>query len=232
MLRRFRIPLIIVGVVVLLLAGGGLWFWLAVRHVPHFYVDALAVDPVEQQQASAKMVRRTTALSNQMRNDGHWDAVFTADQINGWLAIDREQNYPKLIPTEFHDPRVAIHEGQMIVGCRYESLQLDTVLSLTADTYMQQPNVLALQIQRARMGAVPLPLNDVTKRLVAACKDRGCKVELREVGADPLLLITLPMPANSARYGTIWLETVELREGELHLAGQTVRPGHARQVSP
>jgi hypothetical protein len=231
-LRRFRIPLIVVGVVLVLLAGAGIWFWLAVRHVPHFYVDALAVDPVEQQQASDKMVRRTAALSNDARKEGHWDAVFTADQINGWLAVDREQNHPQLIPNAFHDPRVAIHDGQLIVGCRYESGQMDTVLSLTADVYLQSPNVLALRIQRARAGAVPLPLKDVTSQLVAACENLGCKVELREVGADPLLLLTLPLPTNSAHDGTIRVETVELREAELHIAGQTVRPGHTRHVSP
>ena len=228
MLRRFRIPLVVAGVVLLLLAVGGGWIWLAVRHVPHFYVDALAVDPVVQKQASDKMVRRTTALASDVRKDGHWDAVFTADQINGWLAVDREENHPQLIPHEFHDPRVAIHDGQLIVGCRYESQQINTVLSLTVDVYLQSPNVLALRIQRARAGAVPLPLKDVTNRLVSACENLGCKVELREVGADPLLLLTLPLPANSGRDGTIRVETVELHEGELHVAGQTVRPGHSR----
>lgn len=232
MLRRFRIPLIVVGILLLLLAGGGVWFWLAVRHVPHFYVDALAVDPVQQKQASYKMVRRTAALSNDARKEGHWEAVFTADQINGWLAVDREENYPQLIPHEFHDPRVAIHDGQIIIGCRYEGRQMDTVLSLTADVYLQLPNVLALRIQRARAGAVPLPLKDVTSQLVAACEKLGCTVDLREVGADPLLLLTLPLPSNSGRDGTIRVETVELREGEIHVAGQTVRPGHTRQVAP
>ena len=149
MLRRFRIPLIVVGTLLLLLAGGGVWFWLAVRHVPHFYVDALAVDPVELKQDSDKMVRRTAALSNDARKEGHWDAVFTADQINGWLAVDREENHPQLIPHEFHDPRVAIHDGQIIVGCRYEGRQMNTVLSLTADVYLQLPNVVALRIEPA-----------------------------------------------------------------------------------
>lgn len=232
MLRRFRVPLIVVGVLLLMLAVAGVWLWLAVRHVPHFYADALAVDPGEQQQASDKMVRRTTALSNDLHKDGHWDAVFTADQINGWLAVDREENHPKLIPHEFHDPRVAIHDGQLIVGCRYESGQMNTVLSLTGDVYLQSPNVLGVRIERARAGAVPLPLKDVTSKLVAACENIGCKVELREVGADPLLLLTLPLPDNSARDGTIRVETVELREGELHIAGQTVRAGHTRHVSP
>lgn len=232
MSRRFRIPLIVVGVVLLLIAGGAVWLWLAVRHVPHFYAEALAADPIEQQQASSKLVRRATALNNDVRKEGHWDAVFTADQINGWLAVDREQNHPQLIPHEFHDPRVAIHNGQLIVGCRYESTEMNTVLSITADVYLQKPNVLAVRIERARAGAVPLPLKNVTSKLVAACENVGCKVELREVGADPLLLLTLPPPGNSARDGTIRVETVELREGEIHIAGQTVRPGHTRHVSP
>ena len=135
MLRRFRVPLIVVGILLLLVAGTGVWLWLAVRHVPHFYADALAVDRIEQKQASDKMVRRTADLASDVAKEGHWDAVFTADQINGWLAVDREQNHPQLIPHEFHDPRVAIHDGQMIVGCRYESGQINTVLSLTGMSF-------------------------------------------------------------------------------------------------
>lgn len=228
MSRRLRILLLCAGALVLLLIGAGIWLWLAVRHVPHFYADALAVDPVVQKQASDKMLRRTAALSNDVRRDGHWEATFTADQINGWLAIDRAQNHPQLIPREFHDPRLAIHEGQVIIGCRYESGEWNTVLSLTAEVYLQSPNVLALRIERARAGAIPLPLKDMTKKLVAACEGFGCTVELREVGADPLLLVTLPLAGNSARNGRIELRSVELGEGELHVAGETVRAGHGR----
>lgn len=231
MSRRFRITLIVFGAIFVVVGGAGLWLWLAFRHVPHFYSDALAVDPIVEKQASDKMVRRTVALSNDVRRDGHWEAVFTADQINGWLAVDRERNHPKLIPHEFHDPRVAIHEGEMIIGCRYETDRINTVLSLTADVYLQSPNVLALRIERARAGAIPLPLKDVTSQLVAACENVGCKVELRELGADPLLLLTLPVPSNSTRDGTVKVQSVELHEGELRIAGETDRSGRDRHAA-
>ena len=228
MSRGLRILLVVGGALVVLLVVAGIWLWLAVRHVPHFYADALAVDPAIEKQSSDKMLRRTVALSNDVRREGHWEATFTADQINGWLAIDREQNHPQLIPREFHDPRLAVHEGQVIIGCRYESGRWNTVLSLTADVYLESPNVLALRIERARAGAIPLPLKDVTQKLVAACENLGCTVELREVGADPVLLVTLPLRSSSAHGGTVQLQSVELREGELHVAGETVRAGHGR----
>jgi hypothetical protein len=229
MSRRFRIASILVGVVLLTFLAAGAWLWFAVRHVPHFYVDALAVDPAVQRQASDKMVRRTAVLSNDARRDGRWQAVFTADQINGWLAVDREQNHPRLIPHQFHDPRIAIHDHELIIGCRYETDRLNTVLSLTAEVYLQSTNVLALRIERARAGAIPLPLKDVTSQLVTACENVGCQVELREVGSDPLLLVTLPLPNNSTRSGSIQLQSVELHEGELDVAGETVRAGHSRR---
>jgi hypothetical protein len=119
----------------------------------------------------------------------------------------------------------------LIVGCRYEKGNVNTVLSLTAEVYLQAPNVLGVRLERARAGAVPLPLNDVIHQLRSGCESIGCKVELREVGADPLLFLTLPLPANPGRDGIIRVETVELHEGELHVAGQTVRPGHTRHVA-
>ena len=227
MRRGYRIALFGLAAVMLLAAGGGIWLYLAVHHVPHFYAQALKVEPATQRHASDEMVRHTAALSNDVRHDGSWQASFSTDQINGWLAVDLVQNHARMLPAEFHEPRVAIHKGQMIIGCRYESPRISSVLSLTADVYLQEPNVLALRIRQARAGAVPLPLKDVMGQIVHTGENFGFIAALKQIAGDPLLLLTLPAVESDGRGGEVHVDSVELREGELFLAGHTQRPTRA-----
>jgi hypothetical protein len=220
---RLRTVLAVLCVLAMLLGGGLAWLLTAVRHVPHFYADALAVEPAVQQQSSDEMVRRSATLSNDVRRGGRWQAIFTAQQINGWLAVDLRENYPNAIPPQLRDPRVAIHQGEIILGCIYASPPIRTVLSLTADAYMQSPNVLALRIRRARAGAVPVPLKDVVDKLVHAGEGTGCRVTLRQIDADPLLLLSFPAAENGDHGRIVHVDTIELHEGELYVAGSTER---------
>ena len=101
---RLRTVLVVLCVLVLLLGGGLAWMLTAVRHVPHFYADALAVEPAVQKQSSAEMIRRSATLSNDVRRGGRWQATFTVQQINGWLAVDLRENYPNAIPPQLRRP--------------------------------------------------------------------------------------------------------------------------------
>ena len=156
----------------LLLIGGGAWVYFALRHVPRFYEEAVKIDPAQRKQGSDEMLRRSASLRNDARKRGRWQAAFTAEQINGWLAVDLVENYPKLLPPEVHDPRVAIHDGQIVVGCRFDG-KVSTIVSLEADVSLPEPNVIAVRIRRARAGAVPLPLDKFLPEAIRALQDAG-----------------------------------------------------------
>ena len=43
---------------------------------------------------------------------GHWEIRFTADEINGWLAVDLVKNHPNALPPTLKDPRVSIDPNE------------------------------------------------------------------------------------------------------------------------
>jgi len=204
--------------VVLLIGGAALWFYVALHHIPRFYEEAGKLDSTARQNGSDEMLRRTAELASDTNRRGHWQEVFTAEQINGWLAVDLVENHPTLLPAELSDPRVAIHDGQIIVGCRYDG-QVSTVASLEADASLQGPNQIAIRIRRARAGAVPLPLDKFMPQAIRALENAGCTVELRQASADPVLLITLNPQTRRGR--TLMLESLTVREGQIEVAGET-----------
>src|SRR5687768_11397356 len=93
--RRWRRVAGVAAVVLIIaLALTGFSVYRAAQHVPRFYEEALAVDPVEQRQAGEELERLALDLHNEVQRAGDWEAVFSEDQINGWLAVDLEEKFP------------------------------------------------------------------------------------------------------------------------------------------
>ena len=61
---------------------------------------------------------------------GRWQALFTAEQINGWMAVDLARNFPNTLPPGVVDPRVDIRPEGVTVACRY----LEGAVATTEDS--------------------------------------------------------------------------------------------------
>jgi hypothetical protein len=220
--KKLRLALLIFGG---LLASGVaailVVYWLSQR-APRFYREALAADPAVQRQAAERMDRQVMALASNVKTSGQWQMKFTAEEINGWLAVVLPQKFPEAMPRWLHDPRVAIEPGGITLACRYEQGGFQSVLSLTIEPYAPQPEVLALRIRQPRAGLVPIPLNDLVANVAKAVKESGCEVRRRQAGGDPVLQITLGS-ARAAQGNRVRIETLELRQGELYIEGTTTK---------
>jgi hypothetical protein len=216
MSRRKRL-LIAAGSAVLV-ALGLFGVYLAARHEPAFYHEAMHVDRAVLEKASDRMLQQTTALASAVKKRGRWEALFTAEQINGWLAVDLVRNHPNTLPPELHDPRVAIDPQRIAVACRFDRDGLTSVLSLTVEPYLPEPNVLALRILSARAGLLPVPLGQVLDRISQAARDMHVRLEWRRAGGDPVAMLSLP-PAADDR--PVRIETLRLGEGEVYVGGTT-----------
>jgi hypothetical protein len=216
--RRVRRILLIIGGLAAVAAIMLLGLYLAARHEPAFYSEAMELDPVVLTNGSERMLQEATALASDVKKEGHWEALFTAEQINGWLAVDMVKNHPRALPPALRDPRVAIDPKQVTIACRFQDHGFDSVLSLTVEPYVPEPNVVALRIVRARAGLLPLPLDQVLKRLSQAALDLRLGLRWGRAGGDPVAMLSLP-PADADRPARI--ETLRLGEGEIYVAGST-----------
>lgn len=219
MRRSVKISLLagVVGLAALVVALFSLYE--ASQAVPEFYDEAVAVELDEQSAARDEFVAQATALASDLHQDGSWQSLFTAEQINAWLALELATNYPEILPAELHDPRIELRDKEATIGCRYQSGELATVLSLTFEAYLQEPNVVALRICGAQAGALPVPLGRVLDSISHAAQVLNLRLEWRKSHGDPVALVTLPQPRD-ARDAPLSLETLELRAGELFVSGK------------
>jgi hypothetical protein len=213
---RWSLLLLLVGLV-----AGGIWLYRAISYVPEFYSAALAVAQPDLEQSNRDMLRRTAALTNDLKRVGEWRAIFTQQQINGWLAVDLPKNHPDLLPAELQNPRIRITPDRVSAAARYES-NVSAVVSLEFAAILQGPNQVALRIHTLRIGDVPWRMDQIVEQATAAARQWGLQVEQTQTDGDPVLLLTLPPEAQQGR--EILLERLELRDGEVYLSGRTAPP--------
>jgi len=217
--KRRRLVLWIWGGV-LLLAAGLFGLYQSTQYVPEFYRQAMAIDPAGQQQDSDQMLQQTTALVSGFKKQRHWEAVFTAQEINGWLAVDMVRNHPDALPAPLSNPRVVIEADRLTLACRFHWGFFSSVLRLTVDAYLAEPNVLALRIRKARAGLLPMPLGSVLDRISEAAGHADLQLKWRRLDGDLVALISLPASPEQDD-NVVRIEALQLGKGEIYLAGTT-----------
>ena len=219
MTRRKRWILGSLAAVVGAVALGLFLLYRATQHVPPAYERALRLETTVAAERSDEMLRQATALSNRVKRPGRWEARFTDEQINGWLAVDLPRNHANALPASVSEPRVAIEEQRVTLFCRYTRGAAQSVLSLEVEPYCPSPNVLALRIRAAKAGRVPIPLDDLLRGITRAAQEADVPLQWRQADGDPVAILTAPPREANARQ--IRIDTLEIRSGELYVAGTT-----------
>jgi hypothetical protein len=220
MSRKLRLSLWIAGGLAVLVVLALLGLYLAAQHEPAFYREALKIDTAALDKGSDRMLQQTAALQSAVQKEGRWEALFTAEQINGWLAVDRAKNHPNSLPPMLSDPRVAVDSKQVTFACRYQGGWISSVASVTIEPAVPEPNVLALRIVKARAGLLPLPLGSIVDSLTRTAQNMNLRLEWRHAGSDPVAMLSLPETDGEQ---TVRIDTLRLDDGEIYVAGSTHR---------
>ena len=221
-------------VLLLILAGGATLFlgYRATQQVPDFYDEAIRLEPQVQQEAGDALEQHVLQLHNEVRQSGRWEAVFTDQQINGWLAYDLPRKFTEALPPGVSEPRVVIDSSQARIACRYESKRFRSVISLDLEIHLtEEPNVLAVRIHQARAGLLPLPLKRFLDEISAKAGTADVVVRWSQVEGDPVALVTVPTRHELYPRREVHLETVELRDGEVYVAGRSLEETARQQAS-
>ncbi len=220
-----RRVLIVLAVLVLVAIGATMT---ALRYQPTYYAAQLERDPQKLQQANQQALQQAESLVNAAQRDARWSATFTAEQINGWLAVDLPKNHPQLLSHGVVDPRVALAEHQLNFACRYRTQQLDTVLSLELDVRTTQDHELAVQIKRLRAGAIPWPLTPLVEGLTQLALQQNVPLRWTTRDGQPVALLRLRSlgPESDRSYE---VDHVQIGPESIILSGQTRRRGAVDQ---
>lgn len=199
-----------------------MWGYWAARRIPPFYAAAVAVPKETHREAGELLLENAAALASNVQKSGQWQAIFTTEQLNGWLATQLDETFPGLLPDYLADPRVTVGPDGVLFGCRYLKGDVETVVSLKAELHISEANVLKVRLSHARAGAFPLPLGNILQGVTRAAAEAKVQLSWLQAGGDPVAVIKLHPSDDNAYYR---LEKLELGENEVFVAGYTVPRG-------
>jgi hypothetical protein len=215
MARKLRIAAIgsvVVTTLVVAILGGAYY---AARQVRPFYEQALRIDPEVLERGSRELESRATALYSDAKQTGHWQALFTAEQINGWLATQLAENAGGDLPTNIRDPRVAIAPDVLTLGFRTSSGGVETVISVDAAVSLTEHGAVAIRLIAVRAGALPLPVLQLADELANACQKLKLPVRWTRQEGKPVALVEIQASE------PVYVDDIQLDKDQLYVAGHT-----------
>ncbi len=219
MKRRTKIVAFSLGGFALLGAGAAAYVLQEIDKVQPFYAAAIQTDRQDLEIAGRRAEHRVETLLEVPKGTDRWETVFTDEEVNGWLAVILEEEYADLLPPEVTDPRVAFTPGGCKIGYRYQGRRIEGVVSVEGDAYMDADDVPAVRLRRAWFGGLPLPMSRVVEEITDSAAKLKIPIRWSEHEGDPVLLASVA-DALSTDEERRQLEQLELRDGELLLAGR------------
>ena len=206
---------------VLALVGGGLI--LSLKHQPEFYRSALAesVLPETRREQSKTFVQTTLRLVDDIRYDDRWSHAFSEDAVNAWLAEELPTRYKEWLPPGVSAPRVKFEKGILLLAFQARRGTWQGVVSSRIRPWVSGPNQLALEIQSARIGLIPVPVDEIVGDLVKNLNSSGWRMQWKNTGNQDALVVDLDA-AKGASSGAPHpiLEAVELSAKVLRISGR------------
>lgn len=190
-----KLTILGIGLAVLLMAGL-LVLLVLLSWTPQFYAEAEQAAGPEREQDAKQFLNRASQLANDVRHQERWEAVFTEEQINAWLAEEYAElasRYATVESAGLEAPRVSLGTGEVLVGITRRGRLLSLVVWAQAQIWVAEPGIVAVRVRELRVGALPLPINQI-RELAETVAQRGrATIEWRQMEGDPVALVSLDM---------------------------------------
>src|SRR5947209_3600446 len=169
----------------------------------------------------AVKARRFMAQSLQLRNDicnePTWDAIFTDQEVNAWLAEDLVTHFADQLPPEVREPRVVFEVDRITLAFQLDQGPLSSVIWVVARPDVPEGNVLELTLEKIRAGVLPVPADRILDRITEHARTHGLDVRWK-LGRESYPIVTITYTPDSER-DDVKLEQVQIQSGQIRLAG-------------
>jgi hypothetical protein len=219
---RTRRRWLVLGVVLSLLVVAPLTLWVSLTHQPRFYRNRVALPPAQRQAEAQRFVRGSLQLRNDIYSEPRWQAGFSDQEVNAWLAEDLVQHFAEQIPAGVHDPMIAFETDHVTLAFEMDEGPIRSVISIVAQVNVPEGNLLALTIEKIHAGFLPLPATKFIPKITEEAEKRGLEITWRTEESKPVALIRYHPDTNRR---SIVLEDVQILDGQIRLAGRSSNGG-------
>jgi hypothetical protein len=194
--------------------------WISLTHQPQFYRAIIQLPRAEQQAKAKHFVAQSLQLRNDICNEPKWEAVFTDQEVNAWLAEDLVKHFADQLPSGVHDPRVVFETDRVTLAFRLDRGPVTSVVWVVAGIRVPSGNIVELTLEKIRAGALPFPAENLIDQITEQARRRGLDVTWKRDGDLPVAVIAY---TPDHRREDIVLEQLQIRQGAIRLSGRSNR---------
>jgi hypothetical protein len=206
-------------ILVLLLGGGFAGLALLLRYEPSSYQEAAVPPGKERKEASDEFTREFSRLLSAINNEEGCVTHFSDEQINSYFAEKFVHSGldTRILPENISRPRVLFEPNRVRLAFRYGQGLWSTIVSLDMRLWLakNEANVVLLELESFRAGALPINPQSLLKRISEAGQQNGIEVTwYRQNNGNPVAL--LRFQSNQQRPG-LQLRAVQLEQGRIRI---------------
>jgi hypothetical protein len=215
--RSFCVAL---AIVVLLTGSVGTLLVLLLQYEPHHHRSSATPSGERRVAQSKAFYSKLSDLFSEMNGTAPWWQTFTDEQINSYLneGFVNSGLAERLLPEGIREPRVLFEQDRMRLSFRYRSRFVNTVVSVTFRIWLpeNEPNVVAVCMERIQAGLVPYSAHWLLERLAEAARQNGIEVNWYRHEGYPVALVRFQ--ADQPRT-TLQLKAVRFQQGSITIHG-------------
>ena len=195
---------------------------LSFRREPNFYTTTMALEKSVSEVAGDEFERRSLDFVNKTKRIGKWSATFSAEHVNGWLATDFLQKFPKSLPPTVADPRIDFQAEEISLALRWSWFGMGGVAVMRADVYCtSRVGEIAIQFKGARTGVLSLPIKNIGDAIAGGLSQNGFSTRWTDNGGDPVLTVVPPLSFRQYDRARISIKSIDVKESEVVITGET-----------
>ncbi len=193
-----------------------------VKTPPQFYAATDLPAGEDRQEMSKDLLALFSQTRFAITNyDPYWQASFSADQINSFFQEDYVRaGADENLPPGFHDPRVQIEDGKLLLAVRYGSGVKSTILSLELRMWLVpgEINLLAVEVVSLRAGQLPLSTSTLLDYITAMARRENIDISWYRHEGHPVAVMRFQSDQTRPSFQFV---RVELKNQELVLEGRS-----------
>ncbi|QEH33534.1 hypothetical protein OJF2_20360 [Aquisphaera giovannonii] len=194
--------------------------WLSLTYEPSYYRAMVNLTREQREGKARHFVAQSLQLRNDIVNEPTWEAVFSDQEVNAWLAEDLVTYFADQLPPEVHDPRVLFETDRVILAFQLNRNGVQSIITVIARPRVPEGNTVELTLEKIRAGILPVPADNILDRITEYARMRG--VDVRWQRRDGYPVVVMKYTPNLARED-VQLEELEIRGGQIRLAGRSDR---------
>ncbi len=228
-MRKPKRRWIILGLILALIVVLPLVLWGMLTFKPESYPAMVTLPPEERKAEAKRFVAQSLQLRNDIINEPKWEAVFTDQEVNAWLAEDLVTEFADQIPPGVHEPRVAFEPGRMILAFQLDEGPVRSNILVVAHVRVPEPNVLALTLEKIRAGLVPIPADRLLEPMTLHARRHGLEIQWEhDENEHPVAMIRYR--ADKSRHDIV-LDRLQFLNGQIRLLGRSERQRAAASLT-